>query len=199
MRTNAAFLARAAAHPDFVAGQVDTGFIARYADELVPAAEPSRAVLQAAAAALVPDVPAIRGPISPASVPMPPLTAGSRWRWPTSPISSSVAPPPPAAVADGVLFFGGEAWAFGPRRADHVAGGGASDGAVLAPMPGRVIAVLVAEGQAVAKGERLLVLEAMKMEQALLAPFDGVVAELKAREGAQVPESTLLARIEKTD
>ena len=40
-------------------------------------------------------------------------------------------------------------------------------------MPGRVIAVDVAQGQAVAKGQRLLVLEAMKMEQALLAPFDG--------------------------
>jgi 3-methylcrotonyl-CoA carboxylase alpha subunit len=41
----------------------------------------------------------------------------------------------------------------------------------------------------------MLVLEAMKMEQALLAPFDGVVADLKVSEGAQVPEGTLLARI----
>ena len=69
------------------------------------------------------------------------------------------------------------------------------DGAILSPMPGRVIAVLVVAGQAVARGERLLVLEAMKMEQALIAPFDGVVAELKVVEGAQVPEGTLLARI----
>ena len=70
------------------------------------------------------------------------------------------------------------------------------DGAILSPMPGRVIAVLVAAGQAVSKGERMLVLEAMKMEQALLAPFDGMVAELKVAEGAQVPEGTLLVRIE---
>ena len=47
------------------------------------------------------------------------------------------------------------------------------------------------------KGQRLLVLEAMKMEQALLAPFDGMVAELKAEAGEQVPEGTLLARIDR--
>ena len=57
--------------------------------------------------------------------------------------------------------------------------------------------VLVGEGQAVARGERLVVLEAMKMEQALLAPFDGTVAELRASEGAQVAEGALLARIER--
>jgi len=102
-----------------------------------------------------------------------------------------------AVVADGVLFLDGEAWPFGPRRADHIAGAGEGDGAILAPMPGRVIAVLVEAGQAVAKGQRMLVLEAMKMEQALLAPFDGVVAALKASEGAQVAEGTMLARIEK--
>ena len=49
------------------------------------------------------------------------------------------------------------------------------------------------------KGERMLVLEAMKMEQALVAPFDGVVAELKVTEGTQVPEATLLVRIEAAD
>jgi 3-methylcrotonyl-CoA carboxylase alpha subunit len=96
-----------------------------------------------------------------------------------------------------VLFLDGEAWPFGPRRADHIAGAGEGDGAILAPMPGRVIAVLVEAGQAVAKGQRMLVLEAMKMEQALLAPFDGVVAALKVSEGAQVAEGTMLARIEK--
>jgi 3-methylcrotonyl-CoA carboxylase alpha subunit len=65
-------------------------------------------------------------------------------------------------------------------------------------MPGRVIAVAVAQGDAVAKGQRLLVLEAMKMEMALVAPFDGTVAELTAREGAQIAEGLLLVRIEKT-
>ncbi|WP_174293167.1 acetyl-CoA carboxylase biotin carboxyl carrier protein subunit, partial [Sphingomonas bacterium] len=75
----------------------------------------------------------------------------------------------------------------------------AADGTVLAPMPGRVIAVAVAAGQTVAKGERLVVLEAMKMEQALLAPFDGIVAELKVVEGGQVSEGAPLVRVDKSD
>ncbi|USU11579.1 ATP-grasp domain-containing protein [Sphingomonadaceae bacterium OTU29THOMA1] len=196
VRTNAAFLARAAAHPDFVAGRVDTGFIERHADALIPA-EPSPAVLAAAAAAILP------------------VATGDPWTSlrgfranaaPSTRIEVEVAGKPylvtdapgrGAMVADSVLFLDGEAWPFGPRRADHVAGGGEGDGAILSPMPGRVIAVLVSAGQAVSKGERMLVLEAMKMEQALLAPFDGVVAELKVVEGAQVPEDTLLVRIDK--
>ncbi len=197
VRTNAAFLARAAAHPDFVAGRVDTGFIERHADALIPATEPSPAVLAAAAAAILP---AVTGD---------PWTSLRGFRTnaaPSSQVAVEVAGKPylvtgdqasAAVVADGVLFLDGEAWPFGPRRADHIAGAGEGDGAILAPMPGRVIAVLVEAGQAVTKGQRMLVLEAMKMEQALLAPFDGVVAELKVTEGAQVSEGTMLARIDK--
>ena len=66
-------------------------------------------------------------------------------------------------------------------------------------MPGRVIAIDVAEGDRVRKGQRLIVLEAMKMEQALLAPFDGVVAALKAPAGAQVTEGMVLVAIERED
>ena len=53
------------------------------------------------------------------------------------------------------------------------------------------------QGDKVAKGQKLVTLEAMKMEHSLAAPFDGIVAELEAAEGAQVTEGTLLARIEK--
>ena len=63
-------------------------------------------------------------------------------------------------------------------------------------MPGRLTAVEVVVGDKVAKGQRLLTLEAMKMEHALTAPFDGAVAELNATAGAQVSEGQLLARIE---
>ncbi|OYW49985.1 MAG: methylcrotonoyl-CoA carboxylase [Novosphingobium sp. 28-62-57] len=73
------------------------------------------------------------------------------------------------------------------------------DGAILSPMPGKVISVDVAAGQAVTKGQKLLVLEAMKMEHALTAPFDGVVAELNAVAGAQVQVEALLVRVEKVD
>jgi 3-methylcrotonyl-CoA carboxylase alpha subunit len=63
-------------------------------------------------------------------------------------------------------------------------------------MPGKVIAVEVAAGDKVTKGQKLLTLEAMKMEHSLTAPFDGVVAELNAAPGAQVQVEALLVRIE---
>jgi acetyl/propionyl-CoA carboxylase alpha subunit len=76
---------------------------------------------------------------------------------------------------------------------------GLHDGEIEAPMPGKVTAVEVSQGETVSKGQRLLTLEAMKMEHALTAPFDGVVAELNAREGAQVSEGTVLVRVEAED
>ena len=72
----------------------------------------------------------------------------------------------------------------------------ASSGDILSPMPGKIIAVEVAAGDTVTKGQKLLTLEAMKMEHTLTAPFDGVVAELNAVSGAQVQVEALLARIE---
>ena len=63
-------------------------------------------------------------------------------------------------------------------------------------MPGRIIAVEVAGGDAVTKGQKLVTLEAMKMEHTLTAPFDGTIAELNAIPGAQVSEGTLLVRVE---
>jgi 3-methylcrotonyl-CoA carboxylase alpha subunit len=66
-------------------------------------------------------------------------------------------------------------------------------------MPGRIIAVEVTAGDAVTKGQKLVTLEAMKMEHTLTAPFDGVVAEFDASEGAQVSEGALLARVEKAE
>ena len=66
-------------------------------------------------------------------------------------------------------------------------------------MPGRVTTVEVLQGEKVVKGQRLLTLEAMKMEHGLTAPFDGVVAELSAEAGAQVGEGTVLARIDQQE
>jgi 3-methylcrotonyl-CoA carboxylase alpha subunit len=84
-------------------------------------------------------------------------------------------------------------------RAEAKTGVGTHDGTILSPMPGRIIAVEVTQGQSVTKGQKLLTLEAMKMEHSLTAPFDGVVAELNAVTGAQVQVEALLVRIAPTD
>jgi 3-methylcrotonyl-CoA carboxylase alpha subunit len=75
---------------------------------------------------------------------------------------------------------------------DHLDG----DGTVTAPMHGKVLAILVAKGANVRKGERVAVVEAMKMEHALLAPADGTVVEISAQIGAQVAEGARILSIE---
>jgi 3-methylcrotonyl-CoA carboxylase alpha subunit len=82
-----------------------------------------------------------------------------------------------------------------PPRHDGTGQASAADGAIIAPMPGKVIAVDVAEGQAVTTGQRLMVLEAMKMEHALCAPFDGVVEGLAVSAGGQVQVEAVLCRV----
>ena len=94
----------------------------------------------------------------------------------------------------------GQTYRFTRTRADGgTAAGTAADGAILSPMPGRIIAVEVAAGEAVTKGQKLVTLEAMKMEHSLAAPFDGIVAELNAEIGGQVSEGAVLARIERAE
>ncbi|MFN7243645.1 MAG: biotin/lipoyl-containing protein, partial [Dietzia cercidiphylli] len=72
---------------------------------------------------------------------------------------------------------------------------GLSDGQILSPMPGSVIACFVADGDEVTAGQNVLAVEAMKMEHALSAPIDGVV-RLNVSTGEQVPADHLLATVE---
>jgi 3-methylcrotonyl-CoA carboxylase alpha subunit len=65
-----------------------------------------------------------------------------------------------------------------------------------APMPGRVIAVKVEAGQAVRRGDEVLVVEAMKMENAIRAPRDGVVRKVSANVGDMVSPGTVLVELE---
>jgi acetyl/propionyl-CoA carboxylase alpha subunit len=67
------------------------------------------------------------------------------------------------------------------RHARH--GAGASDDLIEAPMPGVVIAVHAAEGQTVARGDTLVVIESMKLETAIKAPRDGVIATVHVTVG----------------
>jgi len=97
-----------------------------------------------------------------------------------------------------LMFENGEAYEFtldtGERSADEATAG---DGAILSPMPGKIVSVAAKAGAKLKKGDPILVLEAMKMEHTLTAPFDGKLTELNAKAGAQVGEGVLLAKLEK--
>ncbi|TLZ69560.1 MAG: acetyl-CoA carboxylase biotin carboxyl carrier protein subunit, partial [Methanobacteriota archaeon] len=68
---------------------------------------------------------------------------------------------------------------------------------VRSSMPGRVVRVLVAPGARVRRGQTLLVLEAMKMQNEIPAPQDGVVRRLNATEGETIPADRVVAVIER--
>ena len=206
VRTNAGFLYRSADHPEFRAGEIDTGFIARNQSGLIAPAIPSAAALQDGLATLR---------YHDADYELEPWNGGlAGFRAGGSPRDEAhvlvdgqtcLAPLGDFCGADlridepgDVVLINeyGQTYALAAWRHDAGSHHSAADGAILAPMPGKVIAVLVAEGQQVAKGDKLLTLEAMKMEHTLTAPFDGTVAELSAVAGAQVQVEAMLARIE---
>ncbi|MCF6305726.1 MAG: biotin/lipoyl-binding protein, partial [Rhodobacteraceae bacterium] len=86
---------------------------------------------------------------------------------------------------------------FGIHDPMQEAGGAQAGGdVVLAPMPGLVQTVSVSVGDVVKQGDPLMVLEAMKMEHALVAPRDGMVEAVLAVQGAQVDAGALLVRLE---
>jgi acetyl/propionyl-CoA carboxylase alpha subunit len=95
-----------------------------------------------------------------------------------------------------VVFADGDAYHFTASRSQWGKVAEAADGAVLSPMPGRIVAVGAKAGDTVAKGAPLVTLEAMKMEHVLIAPFEGVVTEVTAAIGQQVSEGVLLTRVE---
>ena len=100
---------------------------------------------------------------------------------------------------DGVYAFlgGRQAYVELIDPLDGSAGGlEEGDGGVRAPMNGRVAALFVAEGDGVEAGERLAVVEAMKMEHALTAPFAGVVRDLVSDIGDQVEMGERILRVE---
>ena len=213
VKTNAAFLARALAEPDFVAGHIDTGFIERHADALTQPVEPSRQALELAAqsmlaqgqgpwigltgfrlnAELKRDVRMLLGSEAVTIVLPSPLRGeglGVRGGPRAQALKIVRQSKHMTLIADA-----GEVFVFSPDRSDVAHAGAAADGAILAPIPGKVTAIAVAPGQRVEKGETLIVLEAMKMEYTLSAPFDGTVAAINALSGDQVTEGTVLVEI----
>tara|TARA_R110000751_G_scaffold2018_9_gene9129 strand:- start:63140 stop:65011 length:1872 start_codon:yes stop_codon:yes gene_type:complete len=202
VKTNAAFLANALLEDDFGEAELDTGFIERKLDRLVGDDAPDDAIWQAAADftlldALEETAPAAIG-FRLNAAPRVATTLCYKGESRTIAVTGER----DAAHATGfvedartVVFADGQSFEFAlESRGSGAAAAG--DGAILAPMPGKVIAVDVAEGDTVTAGQRLMVLEAMKMEHALTAPFDGTVTELAATEGGQVQVEAVLCVVE---
>jgi 3-methylcrotonyl-CoA carboxylase alpha subunit len=203
VRTNAGFLLNAVLYPDFVAARIDTGFIERHLDELLPDAEPDAAVWRGAAAVAL----AVEEDEEP-------LSGLAGFRLNAAPRTSvalarsgdvRTVSTDDGEIADVsgfrddervIVFADGNAFAFDLSARGTGASHGLHDGEIEAPMPGKVTAVEVSLGEKVAEGQRLLTLEAMKMEHALTSPFDGTVAELSAKPGAQVTEGQLLVKVD---
>jgi len=194
VKTNAAFLVKALAHPQFAAGAVDTGLIGRDGEAMAQPPSPSDAALSNTAMQLVPrsGVPGFRLNAAP--------RRHARFLLDGETVEIALTghgtdhPQESALVTEN-----GQAWRLTPWRKQGAHGAAVGDGAILAPMPGKVTAVYVAAGDPVTKRQKLLTLEAMKMEHTLAAPFDGTVAELKAAAGGQVQVDALLVRIAKEE
>ena len=202
VRTNAAFIANCLRDEDFEDANLDTGFIERKIDDLVESDEPYEAIWQTAADFVVlaeteahEDQPAGFRLNAPGR-----LTTSLSFKGDSRVVAAAEGPAFEAATGfvdphRVVVFADGMSFAFdrGSRGSGAAAAG---DGAILAPMPGKVIALDVAEGDSVTAGQRLMVLEAMKMEHSLTAPFDGTVTQLSASEGGQVQVEAVLCVVE---
>ena len=202
VRTNAAFLFNAVMQAEFASAEIDTGFIERHLDALVPDPEPDESFWRGAAAVAL-AIDEEEGPLAELSgfrlnAPRRASAAlGRNGEFRTVDTDGS-----DMAAVSGfrdeervVVFYEGQAFGFDLAWRGSV-GAHAGDGVIAAPMPGRVTSVDISQGSKVAEGQRLLTLEAMKMEQALVAPFDGVVLEVNATAGAQVVAGAVLVTVE---
>jgi 3-methylcrotonyl-CoA carboxylase alpha subunit len=197
VRTNAGYARRALLHPVFREGRIDTGFLEAAHESLLPSpGDVERLRQDAALAAIAEDRPGL-------------WTGGFRLNAAPETgvfLDGERVPLPDARVfeaeaeAGGIVAFADGDAAFFALRAEGRRGAAAGgDGAILAPMPGRIVAVAVAEGEDVAAGQTIVIIEAMKMEQALVAPFAGRVAALSAEAGGQTVEGAMLAKIERVE
>jgi 3-methylcrotonyl-CoA carboxylase alpha subunit len=207
VRTNAAFLFNAVLQSDFGSGKIDTGFIEKHLDELIADPEPDEAIWRGAGSIamaltddeeMLADLAGFRLNAAPRHV----VALGRAGHFRTVDLDGEQ----PMAAVSGfrdedriVVFYEGQAYEFALGSRGTGASHGIHDGEIQAPMPGKVTAIEVTQGEKVAEGQRLLTLEAMKMEHALTAPFDGMVAELSAKLGAQVAEGQLLVKVTPED
>ena len=201
--SNAPFLLKSLTHKAFVSGSITTGFLAECGDELTSRVELSAAIIEAAAETVLAASLAGRAPS--------PWNAALGFRLNAQPSSTvwvrldgelrnakvgTRFDDLQSQILPAVVTLHGQTFRIEAPEHRPSDNGIVSSGTILSPMPGRIIAVEVAAGDTVTKGQKLLTLEAMKMEHSLTAPFDGVVAELNAEVGAQVQVEALLVRLE---
>ncbi|MFB8048641.1 acetyl-CoA carboxylase biotin carboxylase subunit [Streptomyces rubiginosohelvolus] len=219
--TNAGFLRRLLAHPDVVAGNLDTGLVEREAEGLVPDGVPDEVYAAAAAVRLdaLSPRPDAGGWTDPFSVPSGWRTGGVRapLEFPLrvsgadpvtygAPASATVTADRVTVELDGAVghfhrsgdWLGrdGDAWHVqdhDPVEASLSGAGRSGADTLAAPMPGTVTVVKVAVGDEVEAGQSLLVVEAMKMEHVISAPHAGTVTELDVSAGATVAMDQVLA------
>ncbi|MEP7130646.1 MAG: acetyl/propionyl/methylcrotonyl-CoA carboxylase subunit alpha [Sphingomicrobium sp.] len=203
VRTNLGFVLRCLEDGRFQSGEVDTGFIERSLDALTRPSLPLDAMAAYAADEVIPidnlQAPANEGfRLNAEPRARMRLIDDQSERYDVDLVRGAWQGFGGFHIENGyAVWHEGEYREFRPYQPRGTgASHGVDDGEIEAPMPGRVTAVEVAQGDKVAKGQRLLTLEAMKMEHALTAPFDGTIAELNAEPGAQVGEGQLLARVE---
>ena len=223
--TNLAFLGALTRHAGFARGDVDTGLIGRDIASLTaePPVEDATVALAALTAAGAGQGGALEGFAlwTPLRQTVTLETGDQRWNvvlTRTAPnwtlrigareleaerragtwwIDGTRAPEAALTAAGRVSVFGARIVHFTlPDPLAREADAGAAAGVVLAPMPGLVKAVFVTKGEAVVKGARLAVLEAMKMEHTLTAGRDGIVAEVLAGAGQQVEAGAALIALE---
>ena len=223
--TNLAFLGALTRHAGFAAGDVDTGLIGRDLGDLVKDVPPSSAAHVAAAMTALELVNtyeetgfSLWAPLHRAvqlrqdgkavdldvQVENPDrqiwkidtetlIAARETGRW-----TIHGSPMPQVAVSGDVITvfesYGQTFEVIDPLDRDTSATGDTN--VIEAPMPGLIKAVFATPGQTVKEGDRLAILEAMKMEHSLLAARDGVVAEVLAEDGAQVEAGAALIRLE---
>ncbi len=200
VRTNAGFIDRIMRDRAFIDAQLDTSFISARGDALIPSGIPDDLAWGTAATFSLQK--ARRDDLGLGGFRLnaaPRFSVTLSHEGSTRSLSDDLILEDATGYTDDdrvLVFHRGTTFAFqkAKRSGDTAL---ASDGALLAPMPGRITAVDVAPGAQVTKGQRLVTLEAMKMEHALTAPFDGTVAELPVTAGGQVTEGTLLVRVEK--
>jgi acetyl-CoA/propionyl-CoA carboxylase biotin carboxyl carrier protein len=200
--TNAAFSRALLARDDVRAGEQDTGLLERVLAELAVAApeDLAAAAMVAAAGSASPAGPwrrALDG-LGEARVGGGRVTVGDRSWAASEPRAGATAGEVfvtldgiqrryAVAVSDDAVWIARDGHHLEVRTARHVRGaGGAAAGSLEAPMPGTVLLVHVADGDAVAEGDVLLVLESMKMELSITAPYAGTVAGLALAPGDRV-------------